>query len=189
MNCADFERLIALDAEGDLPKQMAGSVAAHLRTCRQCQEFAVKLETSQSLLKELAQEAPDGATLQLLRRSVLNRLPSEPDSKSFPVWRLAFAAALVAILILTVLALRRPSRTVVTGVIAKTQVQTTREAIRQVPALPKAIPARSLKSARVVKARRSPQRSLPARAKHHPEPLMVKLLTDNPNVVIYWQID
>ena len=189
MNCADFERLIALDAEGDLPKQMAASVTAHLRTCRQCQEFAAKLETSQSLLKELGQEAPDEATLQQVRRGILNRLPNEPAAKSFPVWRWAFAAALVAMLVFTILVLRRPSRTTAPGAMAKAQVQTTREAMRQAAVLPKSTPARSLKTTRVVKARKSPQRLLPARAKHHPEPLMVKLLTDNPNVVIYWQID
>ncbi len=119
MNCADFERLIALDAEGDLPKQMAASVTAHLRTCRQCQEFAAKLETSQSLLKELGQEAPDEATLQQVRRGILNRLPNEPAAKSFPVWRWAFAAALVAMLIFTILVLRRPSRTAAPGAMAK----------------------------------------------------------------------
>ncbi len=189
MNCADFERLIALDAEGDLPKQMAANVSAHLRTCRQCQEFAVKLETSQTLLKELGQEAPDEATLQEVRRAVLNRLPSEPDSKSFPVWRLAFGAAVVAILILTVPALRRPSRTPSPGIIAKTQVQLTGEAMRQSPALPPRASAQGSKGARVVKPRKPLSGPLYARAKRQPEPLMVKLLTDNPKVVIYWQID
>jgi len=187
MTCVDFEKLIALDVEGDLPKQKTGSVAAHLGTCRQCQEFAGKLQASQALLKELGQEAPDEAALQEVRRGILNRLPNEAGPKAYPVWRFALGAGLVTILILAAIILRRPTRTPVMQ--AKVQTPAATEAIRRTPTAPPPSPAHHPKKGGDVTARKSFSGALRASAKRQPEPLMIKLLTDNPNVVIYWQVD
>jgi hypothetical protein len=215
MNCADFEKLIALEVEGDLPKQMAGGVAAHLRTCRQCQEFALDLETSQDLLKELGKEAPNEVTLQNIRRGILNRLPTEPAPITFPAWPFALGAAAITILLLALALLGHRSRTPAPKVVAERE---TPAASTQVggrthiagPAPSKAAPRGSATTPAIMRAV-APRpafhrisRGTKAAAKpgqshrasefsrerpQHPEPLMVKLLTDNPNVVIYWLVD
>jgi anti-sigma factor RsiW len=188
MTCSNFEKLIALDVEGDLPKQEVGSLTDHLQTCPHCLEFAEKLQASQALLKELGQEAPDEATLQEVRRGILNRLSAEAAPTMFPVWRLALGAGLVTLLILgTIIFFRRPAGTPVTQ--AKVQRPTATEAMRRTPAPPPLSPAHNPKKVRPVAATKSFSGALRASAKQRPEPLMVKLFTDNPNVVIYWQVD
>lgn len=187
MNCVDFEKLIALDAEGDLPKQNAGRLAEHLQICPHCREFAVKLEASQAMLKELGQEVPDQAALQEVRRGILNRLPAEAAPAMFPAWRFALGAGLVALLILAAIIFKHPARRPVMQ--AKVQTPTATEAINRPPAPPPPSPAHSPKKVRAVRARKSFSGTLSASAKRQPEPLLIKILTDNPNVVIYWQVD
>jgi hypothetical protein len=189
MTCQDFEKLIALDVESDLPKQNAGGLAEHLRTCPHCREFERKLQASQALLKELGQEAPDEAALREVRRGILSRLPSEAGPKAYPVWQFALGAGLVTLLIFAAIIFMRPPRTPVKRTMARVQTPMATEATRRTPAPPPPSPARHPKKVRAVTARKSSASALRASAKRQPEPLMVKLFTDNPNVVIYWQID
>jgi len=190
MTCTDFEKLIALDVEGDLPKQKAGNLTEHLRDCPHCQESAAKLQASQALLKELRQEAPDAEMLQEVRRGILERLPAEAAPVMFPVWRFAVGAGLLAILILAMIMFRHPSRTHSREAVSKKPIPAILEAVRQTPALPPPVPAQSLKRPRVARTGNSDlSRQQGSKTWLHPEPLTVKLITDNPNVVIYWQVD
>jgi anti-sigma factor RsiW len=195
MNCVDFEKLIALDVEGDSPKQEAGRVAAHLETCRHCHEFAAKLKASQALLKELGQDAPDEATLQEVRRGILNRLPNEAAPAMFPAWRYALGAGLLTLLIFGAMVIRHQARTIITQTISKLPTPAATEATVRTPASQPPSPAHPgnpthrAKKVRAVTATKSFPGALSASAKQQPEPLMIKLLTDNPNVVIYWQVD
>lgn len=224
-NCAGFERLIALDVEGDLPGPKSRAVAEHLLACHSCQQFAERLKISQALLKELGQEPVDEPLLQEVRRRVRNRLASETQPRGFPVWRFALGAGLVAALILAVLTLRHHSPETVTQIVAKAPTPAnaalpshaskgetrnskivarstkparaardlaanTRERVRSTVISPAPSVAGTLKSAQVLPARMFSSGSLSASADaHHPQPLTIKLLTDNPNVVIYWLVD
>lgn len=189
MNCADSERLIALDVEGDLPKHQAGGVSQHLRNCPHCREFAEKLRASQTFLKELAHEAPDAVLLQEVRVGVLNRLSTEAAPSIFPVWRFAFGAAVVAMLAFAAIMWRRPAPAPPGPVTAMVQPSAATQAMRKVTASAPTSPARNPERARAAATGKSFAGSLPALARRRPEPLMVKLYTDNPNVVIYWQVD
>jgi hypothetical protein len=147
------------------------------------------LQVTQALLKELRQEAPDEATLQQVRRGILNRYPDEASPMVFPpVWRFALGTAVVAILILAVVVFRHPSRTPVPEVVGKKEAAL--QAVRQTPTLPPPAPAQSPTRPHVERIRNSHSVSQQgSEALQHPEPLTVKLITDNPNVVIYWQVD
>ncbi len=189
MNCADFEKLIALDVEGDLPKNQAGGVSRHLRTCPHCQDFAEKLQASQSFLRELAGETPDEAALQEVRVGVLNRLRTEAAPKAFPVWRFALGAALAAMLAFAAIMLRRSASAPPVQATAIMQPPAAMKAMRQAIAAPPNSLIQSPKRVRTATARKSFSGAPRERARQRPEPLMVKLYTDNPNVVIYWQVD
>jgi anti-sigma factor RsiW len=189
MNCNYFEKLIALDVEGDLPSHQAVGVSQHLRTCPHCREFAEKLQASQTLLKELAHEAPDEAALQQVRLGVLSRVPTEATPAGFPVWRFALGAALVTMLAFAGIRLKRPAPAPPLQVNALMPPPEAMRVIRQAATPAPTSPGRNPEKARVATARKPFSGALRASAKQRPEPLMVKLFTDNPNVVIYWQVD
>ena len=189
MNCAGFEKLIALDAEGDLPAAKADSVADHLRTCSHCRTFAQELHTSQSLLKDLRQETVDEAALQAVRRGVLNRLPAEIPAAPWGLWRFALGAAMAAAIILAVVVFRHPSRAPGRDSARQQKELPSLEAEQQTPA-PPSLPMRLPQRARAERPRHAHAAiNRNSEAPRHPEPLTVKLLTNNPNVVIYWQVD
>jgi len=205
MSCNDFERLIALEVEGDLPPSKRVVLASHLLGCQNCQGFSDRLRASQALLKGLAVESADEATLQVVRTRVLSHVVMEPSPRAFGAWRFAFAAAAVAAVVVAVVVLSHVPRK---SLPAKAPV--TLEASRRTPTLPsppvgpkwkpavKSDPfsrvrgcegARPCAPAQVVAMHKAHAAAPHAVAPRHPERLMVKLLTDNPNVVIYWMVD
>jgi len=189
MNCADFEKLIALDAEGDLPERKADKLEHHLLACHHCQAFAQSLRISQDVLKELASETPDDGLLQGVRVGVLNRLPDGAAPKAFPLWQFALGAAVVALLAVAAIMLRRPTSPLPIQVTAIMQPPAAMRAMRQVTAPPPNPLAQSPKRVQPSTARKSSAGAPRESAKRRLEPLMVKLYTDNPHVVIYWQVD
>lgn len=225
MNCPDFERLIALDVEGDLPIPQGRAVAEHLRACPSCRQFSESLKISQALLKELGQEPLDEAMVQEVRRRVRNGLASPTPQRVFPVWRWAWGAGLIAALVLALVILRHHSREEATQVVAEKSTPASAplpaaagkiengdsridaRSAKSVPAarhssinpregkgptsiLPTPSVARPLKRPRLAPPGEFSSSVLRASADaQHLQPLTVKLITDNPNVVIYWLVD
>jgi anti-sigma factor RsiW len=190
MNCAGFEKLIALHVEGDLPKRKGRAVAEHLKICEPCREFAEKLKASQALLKSLSQESVDDAVLEELRERILNRLGTATERQRFPVWRYAVGAALIVLVVLAAITVRRPSKNRVAEIPRVTSQPLATVAVGQAPALPRSSFARAAKGKRAVHRREYFQAPLTASAKpRQSAQLTVKLVTDNPNVVIYWLTD
>ena len=189
MNCADFEKLIALDAEGDLPERKADKLKHHLLACHYCQSFAQSLRISQDLLKELANETPDDGLLQGVRVGVLNRLRTEAAPKAFPFWRFALGAGLVAMLAFAAVMLKRRAPAPPIQFTAIMRQPAAMEAIRQATAPPPNPLTQSPKRASAATARKSSAGAPSESTRRRLEPLMVKLYTDNPHVVIYWQVD
>jgi anti-sigma factor RsiW len=190
MNCLDFEKLIALHVEGDLPERKGRAVAEHLKICEHCQEFAERLKASQGLLKSLAEESVDDAVLQELRGRVLSGLGTETERQRFPLWRYAVGAALAVLVVLAAITIRHPSKDRLAEVPRVTSPPSATLARGETPALARSSSLRVAKGKGVVRRRAHFRGSLPEGAKPQPSvQLTVKLVTDDPNVVVYWVVD
>jgi anti-sigma factor RsiW len=176
MSCSDWEERIALHAGGDLPPVEAAEVERHLQVCAACQASASGFEQSLALLRE-AHSAPLAAAH---FSAVRARVVAELEQQRRPLWRRAWgyglAAAVVALLAMLAL---RPGRTPERRAPVVAAVHPPLIAVSE-PVIPPA-PRRRV-ARRVVRPPSVPES--PA-----PEPLMVKLQTEDPNVVIYWIAD
>jgi anti-sigma factor RsiW len=190
MSCLDFEKLIALDIEGDLPERKAAKLVEHMKACGNCREFAGKLQASQALLKGLAQEPLDEAVLREVRQRVLRGIATQTQPHRFPAWRFALGAVLVAIVIFAAVTLWRPRGHGVSKSIRETPMQSPMAAVRPAPTAPEHPRAGTGRAIHVLRRRKEPRGSLTASFKPaQAAQLTVKLVTDDPNVVIYWLVD
>jgi anti-sigma factor RsiW len=191
MNCSDWEERVALHAGGDLPPAEAADVERHLRECAGCQVLASGLKQSLALLKEAHDEPLPPAHFSAVRARVV----AELEQKGRPLWRRAWgyglAAAVVALLVMLAL---QPGRTPERRppVVAARRLSQPLSNVRG---------SESTSEPRTLESGTDPRHPPPHRrvARHvarpnvpdtpDPEPLIVKLQTDDPNVVIYWIAD
>jgi len=164
MTCARWEQRLALWVEGDLPAREATGVERHLEACAGCREARAALEQSQSALKELAAEPLDVMALAEVRERVMAAVPEQQPRRAVAWWPLAIpalAAALAAAILWP----------------------------RDVPAPPSA-PAAAIPPApaapKIVWTKPEPPLRHTAAAVG---PLLMRIETDDPNVVIYWIVD
>jgi anti-sigma factor RsiW len=165
MKCRDYEDLIALWAGGDLSQDEARQVESHVAACEACRAFANEMQECRAALAGL-REAPPMS----VRAAVMERV-ARPQRSWMWLWKPAAAGFAAA----------------AAGFVVWLQGIDTR--IPPPPAAPvvrAAVPAEGLEFAprpepkpRVV-ARSKPQTVEPQ------ESFMVKLITDDPDVVIYW---
>jgi hypothetical protein len=76
MNCEQFERLIALQIEGDLPGSQQFMVSKHLSTCGSCHRFAEEIRDSQTALHGYTGQDFDESLLAEIRHSVMSQIHS-----------------------------------------------------------------------------------------------------------------
>ncbi len=168
MTCPEWEARIALAVEGDAP---AGEVEAHLAACPGCREFAEELRASQSAFKELREEAVDQAMLDAIRgRAMAAIAAAAPRRPARWWWALAPAAAAVAILLVMIMRVPEP-RAPAGGF--RGAGFSPRGASAPLPA--SRAEARPRPKGRPTSGRR--------------EPLLMKIVTDDPDVVIYWIVE
>ncbi|MBZ5593973.1 MAG: zf-HC2 domain-containing protein [Acidobacteriia bacterium] len=167
MSCAKFEPLIALYVESDLPENETRLVETHLDACDGCRKSAAAMRDSQAVLKVLRTDFVEEHVFQEVRTEVLSRL-SIPRKIAWP--RYAIAAMLLIGLWAGWLRLTRPA--------ASLEFQP-RAAVNTPPPV---APVQALRQ-RVRSAHVSRHRAF------KPEPLVVKMITDDPQVVIYWLVD
>ena len=165
MNCIDWEERIALYAGGDLAPAEAEAVKLHVAECGGCQLLLSGLRQSLETVREAHGELPDAAHFAAVRARVLAELERGPNRRWRWMWAPAMAAAAMALL----MALwPRPPQSLVLPL----------------PPAPAAAPP---EIAKAVPVRHAPRpRKLAAKLREPSEPLVVKLLTDDPDVVIYW---
>jgi anti-sigma factor RsiW len=173
MNCGNWEERIALYAGGDLQAAEAAEVERHLGDCPGCQVFASGLKDSLEVLQGAHREPIAPAHFAAVRARVM----AELEGARQPWWRKAWVYGLVAAAVALVLVLApRPAA----------PVHPRQIAVRPVPP---EVPAPAPVVAKVVHAARR-RRSHPAVFHSDPgSPIVVKLLTDDPDVVIYWITD
>jgi hypothetical protein len=191
MSCEAFEKLIALDAGGDLAPAEAAQLQAHLEACAPCRELARSIGESQAGLKALAGAGLDEDALARWRRGLLARIDAEPRRRILG-WRWAWAAAAAMALVALVAVPQLPRRTPSKGPVASPRspvAQAVPPALASPPPVARAVPSASARPPR-------PPAAIAHRRPLHPpapapvaEPLLVKLETADPNVVIYWFVD
>lgn len=165
MNCAEWRERIALDE--------AAGVEEHLRGCADCREFAAGLRASLELLRAAHAEEIAPAHYTALRARVMAEV-RRPRRRAW-VWAVVGAAM---VLIVAVAAIDRRMR--------PAPLPRAAAVLPSAPPLPVGSAPSRARSAiaprRVGRARpvRRLRRNAPA------ETVLVKLETDNPDVVIYW---
>ena len=165
MNCPGWEERIALYAEGDQPSQ---ETERHLAACPDCRDFAEGLKQSLATLRA-AHEQPIGAAhFAALRARVLAQI----DRPHRPLWRLAWIGGLAALVAVLVFLFWPQPVEPIRVAVARPPAPSPSPATLPVPPNP------PLK--RVARRKPAPKVRPPA------EPLLVKLITDDPDVVIYW---
>ena len=167
MNCREYEPLIALYVEGDLEDR---SVEEHLAECSACRELLEDLRVSQAALKELA--VVDAALLSAVRSRVLARI----ERRRMPAWPWVAAFAAAAALIVGVVTMPRKPSTIVRAPVSAVGVP--EQPADRSSAIARAVP----------KAKRSRPGGRP-RTRGSAPPLVVKMLTDDPNIVIIWLVE
>ena len=176
MRCPKFELLIALYVENDLAQAEARALESHLAECDGCREFAAQMRESQAVLKALRTEFVDDAVLLQVRTEVLSAASHRQRVVAWP--RYAIAAGLVLTLLAGWMWQMRPmarleSRPIVANV--------------STPPLPVTVPAPQARTrTRLPRVRRDRPQPAPV---FKSEPLVVKMITDDPQVVIYWLVD
>jgi len=181
MNCNEWEERIALYSGGDLPPGEAAAVEGHVAGCAGCQVLLSGLRQSAELLRGAHGEPVDPAHYAAVRARVMSELARSPR----PWWRQSwvYGLAVAAMLLLFSVRPRQPRRVAVATpapvapmiAVAPAPVPVKREIARE-PAAP--LPRRPHRTPRVETVAKDAE--TPA------EPLVVKLITDDPDVVIYW---
>jgi hypothetical protein len=183
MNCKDWEERIALYSGGDpVP---GADIESHLAECAGCRTFASGIKDGLELLRSAHREPIAAAHYTAVRVGVLARLAKEAEQRR-PwrrwLWVPGLAAGLaVAAVFLPMRPVEKTSRVRVAAVRPSEDAPVPLRS--SVPATP---------PVRVTRVR--PHRSsAPIRRTPGPpplvEPLVVKLITSDPDIVIYWIAD
>jgi anti-sigma factor RsiW len=183
MSCRDWEERIALHAGGDLALEESAAVERHLAECPQCRETAAAYGWGLDLLRETHREPIPEAHFAAVRARVLAELGSEHRSVWRQPWAWVLAAAAVVVLAVMAIALgRQPAPRIAA-------VRPAAPAAAPIFAEPPASPATVARVARVRSIRRKPAVARQSESGQPDEPLLIKLYTDDPDVIIYWIAD
>jgi hypothetical protein len=189
MNCQECELVLASE-EWDVG--VDGRVEAHLSECVACREFAVELRENSEALRAFARETlPVGPRL----GQRVARHGAAPYQRA--AWRAAVAAVLVLGFVSSWAALRSRSARLSSPPVLRfqtpsaqmTSAASTKQGVAQAILPPSGFEAVPPPVKRQVarRPRQAPREAL--RTDNQPRILQVKMLTDDPNVVIYWQIE
>jgi hypothetical protein len=180
MNCREWEERIALYAGGDLAAAEAAAVERHLGECAGCQVFASGMRESLRVMRDAHAEELDGAAFAAVRARVLGELNPRVWWRRGWVWGLA-GTALMVVLVLW------PRAAVVRRAPATVAVQPAVESPAPGPVLRNGGPLRISRPAHMTRRRVHPVRAVAAKVAG--PPIVVKMITDDPDVVIYWITD
>ena len=213
MKCRYSENDIALFVEGDLEPAKAAELEVHLVTCEVCRELEADVRESQTVLKSFRQEVVSSAALSFVRTRVLEQVSTKRLRPVWGRWVYALAGAMFVAVVSVSLVLykpkpdvrstdevKQPDVVVASGSPLVEVERTTLDGfalsgsrgLRPLPSAP----------AKVASRHSLDRRSHPSFSKEGngvvitepalsetPKEVVVKLLTDDPNIVIYWLVD
>lgn len=175
MSCTDRELQIALYAGGDLPGRQAADLEHHFGGCAECRALLDDFVASRTAFAAAAEDVDEFAA-SAVRHRVMAKLRA-PASRGFlPVFAAAFSAAVIIIAFL-----------ITPRDVARLRIVPAAPVVAQVP-LPNRPAVQPVGVGTVAHVRR---RSKPetVQSREPEEPVLVKLETEDPNIVIYWITD
>ncbi len=193
MKCGYSEELLALYVEGDLVQNETARVEGHLLECADCCEFTSELRHSQSIFKSLRQETISGTALASVRQRVFAKMETSSGwvlklERHLLGFRRKYALAGLAIVAVASVAVWQIAR-----------VQQHANAPVRFAATPPEKATLIPGPAPEVERVRAPAKPVKLQSKPKPAPMtpaveehrefVVKMLTDDPNVIIYWLVD
>jgi hypothetical protein len=152
-------------------------VESHIQLCDACREFAAGMRQSQSAVKALCDECGDGSTLAEVRAAVLAEVSRRRPARTWP----RYAAAAALLLALTGAQFWRSHARTTAELRFSATIATPRAPMVSMPA-----PAPRKHFDHAARHVRRKPRLAPV---FKSEPLVVKMLTSDPQVVIYWLVD
>jgi hypothetical protein len=165
-NCSDWEQEIAGETE-------SAGLEEHLGACEHCREFAQELEKNSAALRELT---VNPAAFDAVRRRVVGEIQAKRRRAMWWTWSAVAAAACIAILCVSYVLPRFERPAAPAALVAK------KDAPKIEWTLPRSVGRRvHHKSSGRFVAQATPVRKA--------EPLVVKMLTNDPNVIIIWLVD
>ncbi|HEV8148461.1 MAG TPA: hypothetical protein VGP79_18855 [Bryobacteraceae bacterium] len=183
MNCQECERLLAAD-------ETSAGLDRHLAECVECRELAADLRANAEAFREMT-----AMPMPSVRGAVLGQVRARETRRQVARWGWALAAAAAMLMVFVATrqapevqrqATRSPAlqeeqrrATPLAGSEKRLAAQQNRQATRS-PAL---------LIAREMRQQASPLAGSEKRAPAPQEPLKVKMLTSDPDVVIYWLIE
>jgi anti-sigma factor RsiW len=182
MNCRDWEEKIALYEGGDLSAALVTEVEEHLAECAGCRVIASRIRASMELARSAHEEPIAEGYYTAVRSAVLGQL----TEKRNPWWRRMWVHGLAVGVALLIMLVRWRSPEKPTVHLADVRPN-------QTPILTQPIAPRPEKTSPPRPIRQAPRRVFatvrPLPSPPSLEPLVVKLVTSDPDIVIYWIAD
>ncbi|HEY6392463.1 MAG TPA: hypothetical protein VIX89_14360 [Bryobacteraceae bacterium] len=170
MNCPEWEREIAGESE-------SVALEEHLQVCGQCRDFARELELNRAALRtgEIHPAAFDAVRLR-----VLDEIRAKKRRGAWWAWSAVAAAVCIAMLCVSIVLQNWKNPAPPKPVVATKNTPK----IERAPA-----PVQPIMKAHHRVYHKFGPVTASAGPAHNPEPLVVKMLTNDPNVIIIWLVD
>lgn len=203
MNCSRWQRLVALSVSGDLEAREAQRLDAHLDDCASCRELLDQLMGDRVSLRTADAEAGGMAELGSIRGEVMARIDERPAT-----WlpgRPALMAAVAAVVVVGALAVLMPwggdpgevrlvenelpdAAPVAEADPSASERPEPEPEVAPGPTVQEPAEAEPVVPVPPAEARETVQSTAPLRMAAA-EPMTMKILTDDPEVVIYWIVE
>ena len=199
MKCRYSEQDVALFVEGDLEPARLLQIEAHLSKCQACRARADELRESQSIFKSLRRDTVSTAALGQVRTRVLVEVSGlnsrTPWGRRVERWlyqgaRRGYALAGVGLAVLMVIglwSLRTPELPMPAPLPPGKGIADFGLRLPELKAPP--VPEIRNPKSEIRSPQQQVRRTVTPKPDEPRKQLVVKLLTDDPNIVIYWLVD
>jgi hypothetical protein len=201
MSCKRYELWAGLYVGGDLDGSRARKLEQHLADCAECRELVEGLGETRAAIEGLRDESLDGSVLQDFRERILETIEADADSAGAPAWWYWGLAGSLAMLLMALTVWFFIPRTIESpGQVAEeaplTEAPATippRETSTSLPVEPtverREPPTKHAVMGETEKPAVEPSFPETEEGDRHTDVVVVKLLTDNPDIVIYWLVE